>query len=853
MNKQLFFFLTLILCCTTNLSAQINPELEIQSKSLEFSSDQGQSFYIQRDSNSLMIGNDSLANLLSIKYINMDSVMVNVNGNLNLTGNLMDNDSLNLIVISDDLAGIKLEDETLLLLDSIGLISRSIKIGDINMSYDELKLLIQPGGDDDEFLHFMRDDTLLASMGTNGLRSDQGFLLSDSLRLEASAAEEILIMAGVDTLLSLDTVGLITRSYRVKSYNSGRSEVDQRIEPGGDDDEFLNFMRGDTLLASMGTNGLRSDQGFLLSDSVRIQALSNSQAGFYHGDSILLSLDFVLEKIITSGTLQSSKHVLGTEILDQNNHSIVPGGNSNELLNFMKGDSLVATFSTSGILLDSNLVLGGNMIATGDVRGGKVEIVLDLHMDADGSPGNIFGLDSIILDPNSNWGFALSTDLDNDLQVGSDGNLFLETAVATLLQDGDSNTQIQVEESLNEDLIRFDIAGTERMHLDSNTLHLNPPGIGNTFIGEDAGKNNTPVGANDGQNNTALGVNALFANTIGNQNTAIGNNALHQSTIGNANTAVGTHALFNNTTGTENTAVGGGVMSSNTTGSFNVAIGRAALNSNNTGSLNTAIGRLSLLNNSGGSRNIAIGESALSSNETGGNNTANGYEALYDNTTGSSNTAMGYDALRTNATGNNNTAIGRNADVLSNNLTNAAAIGYNAKVATSNSMVLGGTGGNAVNVGINTDSPTERLHVVGNICYTGTSAACSDRRYKENFQAINGALASLRQLNGQYYHWKQADFPSLEFGKERQIGLIAQEVEAFFPEIVTTNSAGYKAVDYSRFSPILLEAVKELANQTEQQQAEIQELKRQNELLKQQLGEVAELRRMVLEMQASSN
>jgi hypothetical protein len=56
-------------------------------------------------------------------------------------------------------------------------------------------------------------------------------------------------------------------------------------------------------------------------------------------------------------------------------------------------------------------------------------------------------------------------------------------------------------------------------------------------------------------------------------------------------------------------------------------------------------------------------------------------------------------------------AIGYGADVLSNNLTKATAIGYNAKVATSNSMVLGGTGVNAVNVGIGTTSPQRTLHV----------------------------------------------------------------------------------------------------------------------------------------------
>ena len=44
-------------------------------------------------------------------------------------------------------------------------------------------------------------------------------------------------------------------------------------------------------------------------------------------------------------------------------------------------------------------------------------------------------------------------------------------------------------------------------------------------------------------------------------------------------------------------------------------------------------------------------------------------------------------------------------------LTNATAIGYRARVTQSNSLVLGGTGVNAVNVGIGTTTPTARLTI----------------------------------------------------------------------------------------------------------------------------------------------
>jgi hypothetical protein len=101
----------------------------------------------------------------------------------------------------------------------------------------------------------------------------------------------------------------------------------------------------------------------------------------------------------------------------------------------------------------------------------------------------------------------------------------------------------------------------------------------------------------------------------------------------------------------------------------------------------------------------------LTNNSSGNNNTANGKDALKDNSTGSSNTAIGYGALSTNTTGNNNTTVGYGADVTSGGLTKATAIGYNAKVAASSSLVLGGTGSDAVKVGIGTTTPTVTLDI----------------------------------------------------------------------------------------------------------------------------------------------
>ncbi|MBP5667829.1 MAG: hypothetical protein IKO46_08205, partial [Salinivirgaceae bacterium] len=46
--------------------------------------------------------------------------------------------------------------------------------------------------------------------------------------------------------------------------------------------------------------------------------------------------------------------------------------------------------------------------------------------------------------------------------------------------------------------------------------------------------------------------------------------------------------------------------------------------------------------------------------------------------------------------------------------------------------------------------------------------------------------------------------------------VIAQEVEKVLPELVYTDEAGFKSVDYTKLSPILIEAVKELKTEKDE-------------------------------------
>lgn len=68
----------------------------------------------------------------------------------------------------------------------------------------------------------------------------------------------------------------------------------------------------------------------------------------------------------------------------------------------------------------------------------------------------------------------------------------------------------------------------------------------------------------------------------------------------------------------------------------------------------------------------------------------------------------------------------------------------------------------------------------------------------------------MRRLRGVSYEFKEGEEGRGRTGGKRELGVIAQEVEAVFPELVGTARDGYKRVDYLGLIPVLIEAVKEL-------------------------------------------
>jgi len=109
----------------------------------------------------------------------------------------------------------------------------------------------------------------------------------------------------------------------------------------------------------------------------------------------------------------------------------------------------------------------------------------------------------------------------------------------------------------------------------------------------------------------------------------------------------------------------------------------------------------------------------------------------------------------------------------------------------------------------------------------------SSRRWKTNIQTLPNALSKVQQLRGVSYDLKDS-------GKH-EIGVIAEEVGAVVPEVVTFEKNGKDAqgVDYSRLTALLIEAVKQQPRQTSQQQKQIQTQARKAQL---QQSEIARMR-----------
>ena len=245
------------------------------------------------------------------------------------------------------------------------------------------------------------------------------------------------------------------------------------------------------------------------------------------------------------------------------------------------------------------------------------------------------------------------------------------------------------------------------------------------------------------------------------------------------------------------------------TGNYSTAMGRLTTAS---GDYSTAMGYATTAS---GSLSTAMGQSTVAS---GNYSTAIGN---YSIASGASSTAIGNIVT---ASGDVSTAMGNRTSasdyaslVIGQYNSSGSSVTNNAtSFSTSNTAFVIGNGADSSNksdafkVMFNGDTT-----VSNDLTVSGDVVISSDARLKSNIVSLGSTLSKLLQIDGKSYEMK---------GKQK-IGVLAQEIQEVFPELVSEDDNEMLAVNYQGLVPVLINALKEQDAKMNEQQSEIDELK----------------------------
>ncbi|MBA2610585.1 MAG: tail fiber domain-containing protein [Bacteroidetes bacterium] len=128
----------------------------------------------------------------------------------------------------------------------------------------------------------------------------------------------------------------------------------------------------------------------------------------------------------------------------------------------------------------------------------------------------------------------------------------------------------------------------------------------------------------------------------------------------------------------------------------------------------------------------------------------------------------------------------------------------------------------------------------------------SDRKLKNDIKPFINGLSAIKQLKPSTYTFKTDEFKDMRLPKGNQIGLIAQEVEQIFPELVeespaltrknkegkiTTQGVGHKSINYVGLIPVMISGIQEQQVLIEQQNEKNDSLVNQTNKLVQQVND----------------
>ena len=331
--------------------------------------------------------------------------------------------------------------------------------------------------------------------------------------------------------------------------------------------------------------------------------------------------------------------------------------------------------------------------------------------------------------------------------------------------------------------------------------------------------------------NTTAQIKISGTNNSGTNASAIG---YQTSAINTASTAMG-----NNSTASGETSIAMGYQTS-ATNTASIAMGN---NSTASGITSTAIGNNSTAS---GETSIAMGfeteathsasiAMGYQTSSTEGASTAMGFKTT---ASGFGSTSLGYETI---ASGNSSTAIGwlttasGKASIAFGKSTIASDFGslvigqYNLSGSTvTNSALQPNPANTAFVIGNGTASNAKsdafkvmvngNTTVGNNLTVSGDVVVSSDARLKANIVSLGSTLAKLLLIDGKSYTMKKN-------GKQK-IGVLAQDIQKVFPELVTTDDKDMLAVNYQGLVPVLINALKEQQSEIDTYRKEVSELKK---------------------------
>ncbi len=381
-----------------------------------------------------------------------------------------------------------------------------------------------------------------------------------------------------------------------------------------------------------------------------------------------------------------------------------------------------------------------------------------------------------------------------------------------------------------------------------------------------------------GNRNTANGHNALFSDTTGTQNVAVGYYAM-RNYQGSNNTSLGTNSLDFMGTGNNNIAIGydADVMQSNLSNA--IAIGAfSRVDTSNALVLGSAVTNIGVgitkpyqakltvsANNALNGSTIAMfgpGQRGISIQQ---NNPTIAWNQFRDISAGNATRYMGSGFAWVNhmdpntgimywnsmPSGTGGTAGGAETNRMT--LTTTGSLGLNVtpngsgqlqfqNVLDNRKIVMWETANNSTDFfgfGINSGTLRYQVSFGGvnvHMFYSGNNllltlfdnsnatlssflTQLSDARLKQDIVPINSTINDIKKINAYSYYWKDENKD-----RDQQIGLLAQEVDAVYPQLVKKDAAGLLSVNYNGFVPLLIKGMQEQQQQIEELKTRVEEL-----------------------------